>query len=128
MPYTVSIDHGLQRVSVDWHGALDDAELVSFIDSVWNDDKLREYDGLMDMTDVSVIEIDNADIRHLAEYSRQRDNPFRVARAALVTPPGLLFGLARMFTSMREQAADERREWQVFTELEQALIWLGGVR
>jgi len=128
MPYTVSIDHGLHRVSVDWHGLLAQAEMLRSIDNVWNDDEPRDHDGPIDMTDPSVIEIDNADIRHIAAYSRRRDNSHRVGRAASVTPPGQQFGLPRGVTSTGLQATDERREWHVFTGFEQALTWLGGVR
>ena len=124
MGYEVDIDVRRQRVESIWRGVVDEAMLFAYIDEVWRDPECRGFDELIDFSAVSAVNLPNAAIAALADYSRQFDNPDYPARSALVAGDDLAYGLSRMFASTRAADPDDRRDFQVFAKLDAARSWL----
>lgn len=124
MGYQVDIDVRRQRVESIWCGAVDEAMLFGYIDEVWRDPEYRGFDELINFLAVSSVDLPNASIAELAAYSRQFDNPDFPARSALVAGDDLVFGLSRMFASTRAAGEEDRRDFQVFGNLDAARSWL----
>jgi hypothetical protein len=53
-------------------------------------------------------------------------NPQARARSVLVASEALVFGLSRMYVSMRDLDGSHQREWQVTADYDKALAWLEG--
>ncbi|MEM7467790.1 MAG: hypothetical protein AAF387_13035, partial [Pseudomonadota bacterium] len=114
MGFRVEVDVDQQIVESFWEGAVDEAQLRRYVDEAWTDPARRGYDELIDFSEVSDVEAPFAAIQAIAEYSRQFDNPEIAARTALVAPTALIYGLSRMFASLRESDESENRQFEVF--------------
>ena len=124
MPFVVSVDHASTIVHSSWDGTVDVDELVSYIDEVWREPAVKGYNELIDFREVSGVEVPSEAIAEIAAYSRAFDNPDQNARSAVVAPAGLIYGLSRMFSSMRALEPQDRREFQVFEQHAEAVAWL----
>lgn len=98
-------------------GHLDDEELGSLVQRLRQDPRLEaEIDLLVDLRPVVTAEISTALVRRLAQGSAPRT----ARRVALVTDLDVIFGLARMFQSLRGGEV----AMEVFRSFADALAWL----
>ena len=74
---------------------------------------------LVDMRDVTEIDITAEEIRSIATVERQ--GPGRISRMAILTGSDIGFGLSRMFQLLADQASYEIK---VFRESDDAIEWL----
>lgn len=125
MPFDVTIEPERRLIRSTWSGAVDAALLTDYLETVWADPSVRAFRELIDFREVSDVEVPTEALYEIAEASRLLDNPDEPARSAVVAPPGLIYGLSRMFSSIRAMAPDDRREFRVFGEIDEARRWLG---
>ena len=124
MPFIVDVDVQKTLVISRWQGVVDEALLRQYVDDAWTDPSRRGYNELIDFSGVTDVEASFETIQAMAEYSRQFDNPQGLARTALVAPTALIFGLSRMFSSLRTADESENREFAVFESDSAAFEWL----
>lgn len=124
MPFTVHVDPARRLVESRWHGVASADMLVRYVDEVWRDPAVRNFHELIDFRNVTDVQVPSADLHAFAEYSRQFDNPDRPARSAVIASASLIFGLSRMFSTIRSLDPSDQREFQVFEEYEIAQAWL----
>ncbi|MGR8950328.1 MAG: hypothetical protein ACU84Q_19970 [Gammaproteobacteria bacterium] len=124
MAFTVEIDPTRLLVISRWEGEVNETRLRQYVDDAWTDPERRGYNELIDFSGVTEVNASFETIQAMAEYSRQFDNPDDSARTALIAPTDLIFGLSRMFASLRTSDEAENREFAVFESEHQALSWL----
>ncbi len=124
MPYDVTIDHDRRRVASVWHGDLDEPQATEYIERVWSDPAILGYDELVDFRAVTSVSLGTDAMQRLVLRSRAVADPRARARTALVAAAGLVYGLSRMYVSMRDFDASHQREWQVTADYDGALAWL----
>ncbi len=128
MPFAVTVDYPAMLVTSAWHGGIASSDLTAYIDAVWNDSRVRGYCELLDFREVVRVDVTSDDIHALAAYSRSHDSPAVPVGTALVAGDQLVYGLSRMFASVRALEPGDLREIRVFTELDAAYLWLRGFR
>lgn len=126
MPFKVEIDHEQRLVESRWDGVADENSLFAYIDQIWGDPAVREYDELIDFRQVTEVRIDSSAVHQFAKYSRQYDNPKIRARSAVVAASDLVFGLSRMFSTVRSLDPEDKREFEVFSDFDVGRNWLVG--
>ena len=126
MPFSVEVDVEQLLVISRWQGTVDEPLLRQYVDDAWTDPSRRGYNELIDFSGVTEVNASFETIQAMAEYSRQFDNPEGTARTALVAPSALIFGLSRMFSSLRTSDESENREFAVFESNTEAFDWLNG--
>ena len=125
MPYRVDVDHDRQLVSSVWEGDVDEALCTSYIEGVWGDPAVSGYNELVDFRAIAAIDLPMTAIQRLAVRSRSVADPDAVSRSALVASEALIYGLSRMYVSMRDEDDSHRREWKVLDNIDEARRWLG---
>ena len=98
--------------------------LIRYVDEVWSGPAVRSYHELIDFRGVTDVQVPSADLHAFAAYSRQFDNPERPARSAVIATASLVFGLSRMFSTLRSLDPSDRREFQVFEDYAIGQAWL----
>ena len=124
MGFTVEIDTKRLLIISRWQGEVNEVLLRQYVDDAWTAPERRGFHELIDFSGVTEVNASFETIQAMAEYSRQFDNPDESARTALVAPTDLIFGLSRMFTSLRTSDESENREFEVFDSEQLALQWL----
>lgn len=126
MPFAVTIDQDRELVESRWAGVATAELLTAYIDEVWADPAVRCYKEMIDFREITDVQIPSSSIRAFAKYSRLFDNPDTPARSAVVAPQALVFGLSRMFSTIRSLSPGDNREFRVFADIEEARRWLAG--
>jgi len=126
MPFEVNIDHQRRLVASVWRGNVDVSECVSYIDGVWGDPAVQAYNELVDFRDVEHFDLQTEDIERLVFRSRAVADPGARARSAMVASDAVVFGLSRMYVSLRDVDDEHRREWRVLEDYDEAVRWLDG--
>jgi len=124
MPFSVQIDPARRLVESRWEGIATAEMLVAYVDQVWADAAVRNYRELIDFRAVTEVQVPTADLQAFAEYSRQFDNPDVPARSAVIAATNLVYGLSRMFSTLRSLDPDDNREFQVFDDFDAGWRWL----
>jgi hypothetical protein len=121
MPHEYSIDAARRLVRVRMWGELTRAEIMATGAELSNDPLLRpEFSELIDLRGVtSAIAISAEDVRAIASAALSP-----VARRAFAASDLAMFGLARMFATLRD-LTETREQVGVFRTLEEAEAWLG---
>ncbi len=125
MSFEVDIDHERGLVASVWRGIIDEAECVAYIEGVWSDTAVAAYDELVDFREVTDFRLGPDAITRLVSRSRSVADPQACARSVMVASEAVVFGLSRMYVSMRDVDDEHQREWQVLTDYKEALSWLG---
>lgn len=114
-----SIETALRLVLTRAWGTLTAADFLGHAQSLGLDPAFDPtYHQLLDLRDVTALDFPTSTIREMAYQS-----PFRSgARRAIVVNSDAMYGLARMFQTLREPVADHIA---VFRDLPSALDWLG---
>ncbi|MFT4564384.1 MAG: hypothetical protein ACI9BW_004147 [Gammaproteobacteria bacterium] len=98
--------------------------MLAYVAPVWQDPAFRSYDELIDLRLVDDVDVPSDQLHEVAQYSRQYDNPETPARTAVIASEGLVFGLSRMFSTVRSLEPDDNREFQVFVDFDEGRAWL----
>jgi hypothetical protein len=75
---------------------------------------------LLDVTQVTKLELSSDDVRRVADSNSFSPNP----RVAIVATSSLIYGMARMFQIFREMKGEEKT--RVFRDRDEALAWVLG--
>jgi hypothetical protein len=125
MPLEHQVDHARRRVVAKARGTLSDDEIFGYQRDVWSRPELRDYDELVDMSEVEHVAIPGSHrVSDLASLSAGMDSPAGNSRFAIVAPKDLEFGLGRMYQAYRELDERSRKQVSVFRSMEEALAWL----
>lgn len=124
MGFEVELDIDKKLIVSRWQGAVDEAALRLYVDEAWTDPSRRGFNELIDLSGVSEVDASFEALQAVADYSRQFDNPDESARTAVIASTDLIYGLSRMFASLRSANEDDRRQFAVFESDEQAQAWL----
>jgi hypothetical protein len=123
MPISYVIDQVAQRVTLTYFGTVTDADLFAVYEKLYSDPRHRVgMDELADCRPVDKLELTGQGLRDLASRATFSMDSRRVSwRVAVVAPQDAIYGMARMFQSLRD---DSPEEVQVFRDLVSALYWL----
>ena len=124
MPFTVRIDHARRLVSSVWDGDVDEPLCTSYIEEVWGDPAVGDYDELVDFRPVRRMDLSTEALRRLVSRSRAVASPAAVSRSVLVANTDMVYGLSRMYVSLRDIDDSHQREWNVVDDIEVAQRWL----
>ena len=124
MPYSVDIDHEKRLVTSAWQGDVDEALCISYIDGVWGRPELGQYDELLDFRCVTSVDLSMEALQRLVSRSRSVADPSAISRSVLVATGELVYGLSRMYVSLRDSDDTHQREWNVLDDIDAAQHWL----
>jgi len=125
MPIDYEIDRRRRVVRATPRGTLTHQDMIEYQKTVWSRPSLRNYDELIDMSDVAGIEFESPqDVMQLAELSAGMDDPRRRTKLAIVASDKLHHALGRMYRAYRDQSPGANRQVEVFRSAEEALQWL----
>ena len=104
-------------------GVIRDEDLLSAYQSLLHDPTYDpDLDDLVDLRHVERLDVTGDAIRRLADMFSDTDpDATALSRRAIVAPRDELFGLARMYQSLRSDAPEEVR---VFRDYGDAIAWL----
>jgi hypothetical protein len=131
MPYSLKIDRELRLVIGTLRGAVSEDDVVGYFnDPLWFKNDVIGYSELIDVTHVQALTFQLAKrLPLLADLSAQRDLPGILAgHLVMVATDDHLFGLARMYQTLRELHPRTQRKVGVFRSRAQGLAWLAAVR
>lgn len=124
MPFQVNVDHEQRLVSSVWEGEIDERVCIDYIEGVWGDPAVGEYDELVDFRPVTHMNLPTEAIQRLACRSRSVATVGAKARSVLVASEAMVYGLSRMYVSLRDMDDTHQREWQVLDDMDAARRWL----
>ena len=119
------IDQSGPFVHITMSGALGDDEAIRWFSELAGD--LAELDtvsGLIDTRGLGPFDVTANGVRHLTQLVEQHEDLFADSRWAIVADTDVVFGMSRMYESLRAEA---RYELKVFREMDLAREWLGVV-
>jgi hypothetical protein len=119
MPATYKIERERKLVTTTVSGVLGLATVLAHQDQILKDPEFDpSYSQLLDFTQVSKVELSGEDVRILALRSVFSPS----SRRAILTSDKLLFGFARMFEMLRENAGEQGI--RVFDNRDEARAWI----
>src|SRR5688572_28299297 len=119
MPVSYRIDIARRLVFTSGYSTVTDRELLQHnIDLKADSNFDPTFNQLLYFRDVTLVDVKPETINYIAEH-RIFDLS---SRRAIVVKPGLQYGFARMFKSLRQS---EDKNIEVFLDLAEALNWLG---
>ena len=120
MPHEYAIDTAKRLVKARMWGDLNRAEVLKAALELSADPRLLPgFSELIDLREASATSISAEDVRAIASAPLDP-----AARRAFVVPDDLMFGLARMFATLRE-LEQVPEDINVFRKIEEAETWLG---
>jgi hypothetical protein len=126
MPIKFRIDHTRLLVTARGYGVLTHQQIFRYQREVWSNPDVDGYNELMDMTDVTKIDLpSHGNIQQLAEFAADMDNPFTPSKCAIVAPGDEAFGVGRMYQTYRDLAAGGTKTVGVFRSQTEAFNFLG---
>lgn len=123
-PISFSLDVATHRRITTFVGAVGDPELIAAYEMLLNDIRYdASLDDLIDLRGVTHMGVTSAGLHRLiALYDARPSNGF-LTRAAIIAPTDVLYGVSRMFQTLRGDATPD--EIEVFRCADEALYWLG---
>jgi hypothetical protein len=119
MPHEYAIDTAKRLVKARMWGDLNRAEVLKAALELSADPRLLPgFSELIDLREASATSISAEDVRAIASAPLDP-----AARRAFVVPDDLMFGLARMFATLRE-LEQVPEDINVFRKIEEAETWL----
>ncbi len=120
---TLSYEVQVHRRIVTFRGPIVDRDLLDAYESLLGDPKYdASMDDFIDLRDVTHMGVTSAGLHRLIAMFDERDSPGYPTRSAIVAPSDVLYGVSRMFQTMRGE--DHPDELEVFRSLEEARAWL----
>lgn len=118
MSFIADVDSTRRPVASRRDGVAAADMLIRYVGEIRRDPAVHSYHELIDFRGVTDVQVPSADPHAFAGYSRQFDNPERPARGAVIATASLVFGLSRLFSTLRSLDPSDRREFQVFEDHE----------
>jgi hypothetical protein len=119
VPATYRIDRSLKTIFSAGTGVVTDADLRDHQRTVLADPEFDpRFDQIWDLQQVEDVDVSNEALRSLAE-SRSYSSE---SKRAIVAPRDVVYGMARMFEMLHEEAPETFR---VFRTDREARAWLG---
>ena len=118
-----SIDEALRRRAATFRGPITDRELIDAYSTLLADPAYdAALDDFIDLRHVTHMGVTSAGLHRLIGMYDERDSPGFVTRAAILAPTDVLYGVSRMFQTMRGEGHPD--ELEVFRTLDESLGWL----
>lgn len=123
MASAVSFENDGSRVFVRYYGHVKSEDLYKAVQTRFVDpDKFKTFGVLVvDYSDVTELDIDDLDVKRLAEGYRKASQSVDGVIVAAIAPSDLLYGLSRVWESNLE---DIKWEHGVFRSYEEANEWI----
>jgi hypothetical protein len=125
MPIHYEIDNEKKLIRARAYGSLTDEDVFGYQRNIMLVPGIQEFDELLDMCDVSHVEVKSADrMDDLAAFAASSDHPRQSARFAIIAGDVLKYGLARMYQTYREMNPRSTKVVGVFHTTQEAMEWL----
>ncbi len=122
-PISFSLDVAAHRRITTYFGAVGDRELIDAYEVLLNDIRYdASMDDLIDLRGVTHMGVTSAGLHRLIALYDARPSNGYVTRAAIIAPTDVLYGVSRMFQTLRGDATPD--EVEVFRCADEALYWL----
>lgn len=122
-PISFAYDHVRRRRIATFCGAIGDRELFDAYDTLLQDVTYDpSVDDLIDLRSVTHMGVTGAGLHRLIALYDGRDSDGHETRAAIIAPSDVLYGVSRMFQTLRGDANPDQVE--VFRTLDEAEYWL----
>ncbi len=116
-------DATARRRLTTFRGAIGDRDLLDAYETLLNDPTYdASLDDLIDLSGVTHMGVTSAGLHRLIAVYEERESDGYRTRAALVAPTDVLYGVSRMFQTLRGD--DKPDEIEVFRSYDDALAWL----
>lgn len=120
---TFACDAASNRRIATFRGAVGDRDLFDAYESLLNDATYDpSLDDLIDLRAVTQMGVTGPGLHRLIAMYDQRESVGHQTRCAIVAPTDVLYGVSRMFQSLR--GAETPDEIEIFRSLDEALVWL----
>lgn len=120
---TVEVDASCRRRVVTFHGAITDADLLQVYQPMLTDAHFdAALDDLVDLRAVSHVGVTSAALHRIIALYDEREPANLPTRSAIVAPTDVLYGVSRMFQTLRGERPPA--ELEVFRKIEAAHRWL----
>ncbi len=120
-----SVDAVARRRVATFTGPIGDRELFDAYSTLVNEPTYDpSLDDLIDLRAVTHMGVTGAGLHRLIAMYDQRDSAGHSTRAAIVAPTDVLYGVARMFQTLRGDETPD--EIEVFRSIDDAVRWLEG--
>lgn len=117
------IDHARQLRTARFAGAITDRELLEAYERLLRDPSYRgDYDDLIDLREVTHMGVTSAGLHRLIALYDERGAVETPTRNAIVAPTDVLYGVSRMFQTLRGEGL--AAELEVFRSLDDAERWI----
>jgi hypothetical protein len=125
MPIHYEIDNKHKLIRARAYGSLTDEDVFGYQRNIMLVPGIQEFDELLDMCDVSHVDVKSADrMDDLAAFAASGDPPGHQARFAIIAGDVLKYGLARMYQTYREMNPRSTKVVGVFHTIQEAMEWL----
>ncbi len=106
-----------------FRGPISDRELLEAYELLLGDPGYdASKDDFIDLRGVTHMGVTSAGLHRLITLFEARDSPGFVTRSAILAPTDVLYGVSRMFQTMRGDEHPD--ELEVFRSLDESLCWL----
>jgi hypothetical protein len=123
VPISFTYDPTAHRRIVTFRGAIHDRDLIEAYESLLGDPGYdSSVDDFIDLRNVTQMAVTSAGLHRLIALFDERDSPGYVTRSAILAPSDVLYGVSRMFQTMRGE--DHPDELEVFRSLDETMYWL----
>jgi hypothetical protein len=118
MPFSFHVDDCAGILHIQAIGDVNDADLMGLYDRLHDEVAfVAQYPIVCDGSTLNSVSVSSGLIESLAECARSRSNLLLI-----VAPMAVAYGLARMYQLFTDP---EDRRIHVFTQVEEAMAWLG---
>ena len=118
-----SYDTAMQRRIATFRGPITDRELLDAYTALLADPAYdASYDDFIDLREVTHMGVTSAGLHRLIGMYDERESMGFSTRGAILAPTDVLYGVSRMFQTMRGE--DHPDELEVFRTLDASLAWL----
>ncbi|MCU0453618.1 MAG: hypothetical protein MUE68_08145 [Bacteroidetes bacterium] len=122
MPVSVRLEPARERVVLSGSGTVDLDEVLRLLDGLSEaGQEIRGRDGLIETAQITGTSMTFDSIRRISDRVSQMDELFRGTRWAVVAPGDAMFGISRMYETLRSGGTFEIR---TFRSTEEAEMWL----
>lgn len=116
-------DEPAHRRVVTFRGPITDRELLEAYELLLGDPTYdASMDDFIDLREVTHMGVTSSGLHRLITMFEERDSPGFPTRSAILAPTDVLYGVSRMFQTMRGDEPPD--EIEVFRSLEETLCWL----
>ena len=116
-------DEPLHRRVVTFRGPITDRELLEAYEVLLGDPTYdASMDDFIDLREVTHMGVTSSGLHRLITMFEERDSPGFPTRSAILAPTDVLYGVSRMFQTMRGDEPPD--EIEVFRSLDETLCWL----